>query len=563
MDSTHILEYLCAVSFSRSCPIHFSNSLLDSTLAIKSINVALQLDSSQKALSTENSAVLALLTAILRLIECNDKQKLCYCIDQAHLLASLALKNVVMKRWSNKSLTEDEKIKICQFFFSDTYLLAIRTGSLTIRPCIQFSCTCAIIFSNECNNASSNDIFSLTFALRWLQSSQEDLCAILSHSNTAEMLADRCKGLAATLLVVKETLSKKQVSKSLANETNWTIPIQQLQHLLIYHLSAIQTFILDFVNSESGTFEGIIDKSYAVCLLSVCSILSAQVIALCPFIPESVEALLNPHGLPLQLRLLQDCLHNHSRNLKPDMHILSDGHRPSTHITQLLTFVVEDEVDDSFAAHMHASEPIACTAMLAINIRSLIRIPGQLLKLDSQKILPLLVPILQFCMDVLESYSIVEGNYSIDSALNKEVASSAVLLLSDTVKTLTVISNAAANTGEIISFFSSDRIEMLLKILLEKLLVLDREEFEEWVKDPHQFFADQIMLTEDVCVRAAAEGLFYGLLELCPDYVTTTMLSLLGNNTTQIDLITGAHKEVGSNAAVGFWVKLFFCDFLL
>jgi hypothetical protein len=68
-------------------------------------------------------------------------------------------------------------------------------------------------------------------------------------------------------------------------------------------------------------------------------------------------------------------------------------------------------------------------------------------------------------------------------------------------------------------------------------------------------YADQIMLTEDVCV------LFYGLLELCPDYMTTTMLSLLGNNTTQIDLITGAHKEVGSNAAVGFWVKLIFLRF--
>eukprot|EP01036_Dinobryon_divergens_P022363 gene22363-30612_t len=424
-----------------------------------------------------------------------------------------------------------------------------------------------MIFAYECNNASSNDIFTLNFALQWLKSCQEDLAALLCDSHTTVNLVSRCKGLAATLFVVKETLSKKSVSKLLTNETKWKFPIQQLHNLLIYQISAVQSLILDLVNTASDKYGGIVNASHAICSLTVCSILSIQVVTLCPFIPESVDALLHSNGLPLHLRLLQECfqkLKNYSRNSKPETNALS--HIQKTHIFQLFALIVEDEVDDSFSVTMdcrNTSEIFACKAMLATNIRSLISIPGQLLKLDAQKILPLLAPMLQFCMGVIEQYNIIEDSDSIDSGLNKEVATSAVLLLSDVVKTLTVTNAAATNTDEISPFFSSDRIEMLLKNLLEKLLVIDRAELDHWGKDPHQFFADQIMLTEGVCVRAAAEGLFYGLLELYPDYVTNTMLTLLGNNREQIDLATVAQKELGCNTVVGVWVSLIFVAYYL
>ena len=566
MDTEEILNFLCSATFSRSCSVHSNNLCLESTQAIKSINVVLQLDNNSQTCLIEKRSVVALLSALLKLIECNYPQNICACINQAHLFAALVLKNVVIKRWSiHMPLAEDEKFKICQFFLSNSYLLAIRTDSLNMKSCIQLACTCAMIFAYECNNASSNDIFTLNFALQWLKSCQEDLAALLCDSHTTVNLVSRCKGLAATLFVVKETLSKKSVSKLLTNETKWKFPIQQLHNLLIYQISAVQSLILDLVNTASDKYGGIVNASHAICSLTVCSVLSVQVVTLCPFIPESVDALLHSNGLPLHLRLLQECfqtLKNYSRNSKPETNALS--HIQKTHIFQLFALIVEDEVDDSFSVTMdcrNTSEIFACKAMLATNIRSLISIPGQLLKLDNQKILPLLAPMLQFCVGVIEQYNIIEDSDSIDSGLNKEVATSAVLLLSDVVKTLTVTNAAATNTDEIIPFFSSDRIEMLLKNLLEKLLVIDRAELDHWGKDPHQFFADQIMLTEGVCVRAAAEGLFYGLLELYPDYLTNTMLTLLGNNREQIDLATVAQKELGCNTVVGVWVSFIFDEY--
>lgn len=562
MDNEEILNFLCSATFSRSCSVHFNNIRLESAQAIKSINIALQLDNNSQTSLIGKRAVVALLSAFLKLIECNYPQNLCACINQAHLFTALALKNVVVKRWSlHMPLEEDEKIKICQFFLSENYLLAIRADILNIKSCIQLACTCATIFAYECNNASSNDFFTLNFALQWLQSCQEDFAAILCHTNAAVNLVSKCKGLAATLFVVKETLSKKQVSKSLTNETKWKIPMQQLHHLLIYQIPAVQSLILDVLNTESDKYGGIVDASHAICLLNVCSILSVQVATLCPFIPESVDVLLHSNGLPLHLRLLQECFQNlksYSRNVRSDMNSLS--HTQKMHVFQLFALVVDDEVDDSFSVNMDCrdtSEIVACKAMLATNIRSLISIPGKLLKLDAHKILPLLAPMLRFCVHVVEQYNIIEDTDSIDSSLNKEVATSAVLLLSDVVKTLTVI-NAATKTDEIVSFFSCDCIEMLMKNLLEKLLIMDRVELDHWGNDPHQFFADQVMLTEGICVRAAAEGLFYGLLELYPDFVTNTMLSLLGNSREQIEVATVAHKELGYNSVVGVWVRFIF-----
>jgi len=88
------------------------------------------------------------------------------------------------------------------------------------------------------------------------------------------------------------------------------------------------------------------------------------------------------------------------------------------------------------------------------------------------------------------------------------------------------------------TFFNTERVRALVKLLLYPLLVYTKNELNEWLTDAEAFYISQHCSEETHSVKTAAECLFYNLMEHSPDVVCGIIAPLLMDCTRQEAIYT-------------------------
>lgn len=114
------------------------------------------------------------------------------------------------------------------------------------------------------------------------------------------------------------------------------------------------------------------------------------------------------------------------------------------------------------------------------------------------------------------------------------------------------------------TFFSAERVTLIIRMLLYPMLTYSARELDDWSENPEEFVVSQLSAAENCSVKNAAQSLFCGLMELSPDVVCDILVRFLVDCGRQETIFNPAavssgaagsamSNSNGNNQAVAHW----------